>query len=55
MKPAVAKVHFWFCGPQSYNIWGKATACLGNDKVTVGPHYDSQLLALCQRAMAVTG
>ncbi len=38
-----------------YNIWDEVTVYFGNGQVTVGPQYDSKLLALCLKAKTVTG
>jgi outer membrane protein OmpA-like peptidoglycan-associated protein len=54
-KAAIAAVNKRFGELADYNIWGEATVYFGNGKVTVDPQYDGQLLALCQKAMAVTG
>jgi outer membrane protein OmpA-like peptidoglycan-associated protein len=54
-KAAIAAVNKRFGELADYNIWGEATVYFGNGKVTVDPQYDAQLLALCQKAMTVTG
>jgi outer membrane protein OmpA-like peptidoglycan-associated protein len=54
-KAAIAAVNKRFGELADYNIWGEATVYFGNDKVAVDPQYDAQLLALCQKAMTVTG
>jgi len=54
-KAAVAAVNKRFGELADYNIWDEVTVDFGNDQVTVNPQYDSQLLALCQKAKTVTG
>jgi outer membrane protein OmpA-like peptidoglycan-associated protein len=54
-KAAIAAVNKRFGELADYNIWGEATAYFGNGKVAVDPQYDAQLLALCQKAVTVTG
>ena len=54
-KAAVAAVNKRFGELADYNIWDEVTVDFGNDQVTVNPRYDSQLLALCQKAKTVTG
>jgi outer membrane protein OmpA-like peptidoglycan-associated protein len=54
-KAAVAAVNRRFGELADYNIWDEVTVDFGNDQVTVDPQYNSQLLALCQKAKTVTG
>jgi outer membrane protein OmpA-like peptidoglycan-associated protein len=54
-KAAIAAVNRRFGELGDYNIWGEATVYFGNDKVAVDPQYNAQLLALCQKAMTITG
>ena len=54
-KAAIAAVNKRFSELGDYNIWGEATVYFGNGKVTVDAQYDAQLLALCQKALTVTG
>jgi outer membrane protein OmpA-like peptidoglycan-associated protein len=54
-KAAVAAVNKRFGELADYNIWDETTVNFGNDQVAVDPQYDSQLLALCQKAKTVTG
>jgi outer membrane protein OmpA-like peptidoglycan-associated protein len=54
-KAAIAAVNKRFGELGDYNIWGEATVYFGNDKVAVDPQYNAQLLALCQKAITVTG
>ena len=54
-KAAVAAVNKRFGELADYNIWDEVTVDFGNDQVAVDPQYDSQLLALCQKAKTVTG
>jgi outer membrane protein OmpA-like peptidoglycan-associated protein len=54
-KAAIAAVNKRFGELADYNIWGEATVYFGNGKVTLDPQYDAQLLALCQKALTVTG
>jgi outer membrane protein OmpA-like peptidoglycan-associated protein len=54
-KAAIAAVNKRFGELADYNIWGEATVYFGNDKVAVDPQYNAQLLALCQKAMTITG
>jgi len=54
-KAAIAAVNKRFGELGDYNIWDEVTVYFGNDKVTVDPQYQSQLVALCQKAKTVTG
>jgi len=54
-KAAIAAVNKRFGELADYNIWDEVTVLFGNDKVTVDPQYNAQLLALCQKAKTVTG
>jgi outer membrane protein OmpA-like peptidoglycan-associated protein len=54
-KAAIAAVNKRFGELADYNIWGEPTVYFGNGKVAVDPQYNAQLLALCQKAMTVTG
>ena len=54
-KAAIAAVNKRFGELADYNIWDEVTVLFGNDKVTVDPQYNAQLLALCQKAKTVPG
>ena len=54
-KAAIAAVNKRFGELGEYNIWDEVTVYFGNGKVTVDPQYNAPLLALCQKAMTVTG
>ena len=54
-KAAIAAVNKRFGELADYNIWDEVTVYFGNDKVTVDPQYDAQLMALCQKAKTVNG
>lgn len=54
-KAAIAAVNKRFGELGDYNIWDEVTVYFGNGEVKVEPKYDSQLLALCQKAKTVTG
>ena len=54
-KAAVAAANKRFGELGEYNIWDEVTVYFANGQVSVDPKYDSQLLALCQKAITVTG
>ena len=54
-KAAIAAVNKRFGELADYNIWDKVTVYFGNGKVNIDPQYQSQLLALCQKAKTVNG
>jgi len=54
-KAAIAAVNKRFGELGDYNIWDEVTVYFGNDKVAVDPQYNAKLLALCQKALTVTG
>jgi outer membrane protein OmpA-like peptidoglycan-associated protein len=54
-KAAIAAVNKRFGELGEYNIWDEVTVYFGNGKVTVDPQYTAPLLALCQKAVTVTG
>ncbi len=54
-KAAIAAVNKRFGELADYNIWDEVTVYFGNDKVTVDPQYDAQLMSLCQKAKTVNG
>ena len=54
-QAAIAAVNKRFGELGDYNIWDEVTVYFGNDKVTVDPQYQPKLLALCKKALTVTG
>jgi outer membrane protein OmpA-like peptidoglycan-associated protein len=54
-KAAIAAVNKRFGELGEYNIWDEVTVYFGNGKVAVDPQYNAPLLALCQKAVTVTG
>jgi outer membrane protein OmpA-like peptidoglycan-associated protein len=54
-KAAVAAVNKRFGELGEYNIWDEVTVYFANGKVAVDPQYNAPLLALCQKAVTVTG
>ncbi len=54
-QAAIAAVNKRFGELGEYNIWDEVTVYFGNGKVTVDQQYNAPLLALCQKAMTVTG
>jgi outer membrane protein OmpA-like peptidoglycan-associated protein len=54
-QAAIAAVNKRFGELGDYNIWDEVTVYFGNDKVTVDPQYQPKLMALCQKAVTVTG
>ena len=54
-KAAIAAVNKRFGELGEYNIWDEVTVLFGNDKVTVDPQYGPKLMALCKKALTVTG
>jgi outer membrane protein OmpA-like peptidoglycan-associated protein len=54
-QAAIAAVNKRFGELADYNIWDEVTVYFGNDKVLVDEQYSSPLLALCQKALTVTG
>ena len=54
-QAAIAAVNKRFGELGEYNIWDEVTVYFGNDKVTVDPQYQPKLLALCKKALTVTG
>jgi outer membrane protein OmpA-like peptidoglycan-associated protein len=54
-KAAIAAANKRFGELGEYNILGEVTVLFGNDKVSIDPQYEPQLLALAQKAMGITG
>jgi OmpA-OmpF porin, OOP family len=54
-KAAIAAANKRFGELGDYNILGEVTVLFGNDKVTIDPQYQPQLLKLAQQAMGITG
>jgi outer membrane protein OmpA-like peptidoglycan-associated protein len=54
-RAAIAAVNKRFGELADYNIWDEVTVYFGNDKVNIDPQYQPKLLALCEKAKAITG
>jgi OOP family OmpA-OmpF porin len=54
-KAAIAAANKRFGELGDYNILGEVTVLFGNDKVTIEPQYQPQLLKLAQQAKGITG
>ena len=54
-KAAIAAANKRFGELGDYNILGEVTVLFGNDKVTIDPQYNPQLLKLAQQAKGITG
>ena len=54
-KAAIAEANARFGQLNDYNILDEVTVLFGNGKVNVDPQYDSQLVALAQKAKSING